>query len=302
MYKRILVPLDGSKLAEQVLPYVKVIGKLPGSRIELFRAVESSPRDLEDPKHGVYSHSTASGIQSRVEAWLETIAQPMRQEGLTVTCTAIVGDPAHCIVDEAKKEPSSLIAMTTHGRTGLARWMLGSVTDKVLRTAVNPLLIIRSQDHEADTPEIALKEVIVPLDGSQVAEQVLDNVTPIAVALGLVVTMVRVIPPEGYYFGYMDYAARYYGDVAPAEDATHQAATYLSKVAEPVREAGVAEVRELLLRGNPATAIIDLAQATPDNLVAMTTHGRSGVRRWLLGSVTDRVVRHSGDPVLVIRA
>jgi nucleotide-binding universal stress UspA family protein len=134
------------------------------------------------------------------------------------------------------------------------------------------------------------------------AEQVLPHLTPLAKALGLRVTLVRVIPPEGLHFGLRDYPAGYSEDVLFEEETEKHAADYLHRISSRLREDGLTAVEECVLRGNPAEAIVDLAKATPDTLVAMTTHGRSGMGRWVLGSVTDRIVRHSGNPVLVVRA
>ena len=113
MYQRILVPLDGSNLAEQALPYVRVLGRKPGSRVELFGVV---------PKHCVYDRSIASGSLNRANDYLKTVALPMREYGLEVTTTACEGDPADCIVTEAEKEPSTLITMSIHGRTSVRRY------------------------------------------------------------------------------------------------------------------------------------------------------------------------------------
>ena len=301
MYDRILVPLDGSKLAEQVLPYVKLIGKRLDAQIELFQAVASPPLDLADPQHGVYIDTIAAGLLNRAETELQTAAEPLRQDGLTVTCRATMDNPAEGIVAEAEKDPSTLIAMSTHGRSGLARWVLGSVTDKVLHAATNPLLIVRSREKEIYTPDVELREVIVPLDGSDLAEKVLPHVAAIAKSLDLAVTLVRVTPPVGSFYGHMDLITSSQQATLNTE-ADIRARAYLNEIEGRVREGGVGEVKNLYIHGNPPEVIVDLARGTAHSLVAMTTHGRSGVGRWLLGSVTDRVVRHSGDPVLVIRA
>jgi nucleotide-binding universal stress UspA family protein len=188
--------------------------------------------------------------------------------------------------------------MSTHGRSGIARWALGSVTDKVIHTSTSPLLIIRSQEQEkasrgsASSAEAKLDTLIVPLDGSPLAEQVLPHTVALAKALALRVLLVRVpfVPIAGYLPGYKD--------LPEIEEA--QAKEYLYKVSGNLGQQGLPSVEVRLLHGNAAGAIVDLARETPNSLVTMTTHGRSGVGRWVLGSVTGRVVRHSGVPVLVV--
>jgi nucleotide-binding universal stress UspA family protein len=152
-----------------------------------------------------------------------------------------------------------------------------------------------------------LSTILVPLDGSEIAEKVLPTVISIAVRLRLAVVLVRVLvriffePPEAVLpvFGtHMPNQTQLWADASSA------ATTYLNEKVEQLRAEGLSDVASVLIDGSvegAAGAIIDLARRTPDNLVAMSTRGKSGLRPWLIGSVTERVVRHSSDPVLVIR-
>jgi nucleotide-binding universal stress UspA family protein len=233
---------------------------------------------------------------------------PLRQNGLSVSSTVCEGSPAPAIASEAVKEPDTLIAMTTHGRSGIGRWLLGSVTDKVLRATTNPLLVVRAYDQENPPEAVQLQSIIVPLDGSLLAEQVLPHAASLARALKLRVLLVRANPSLGEYHKYVEHypldssstISRMYEEFFREEDA--RAMEYLHRVKEKLNQRRVFSVEERLLKGHAAEAIVELARETPHSLVAMTTHGRSGIGRWLLGSVTDRVVRHSRDPVLVVRA
>jgi nucleotide-binding universal stress UspA family protein len=199
--------------------------------------------------------------------------------------------------------------MSTHGRSGLSRWFLGSVTDKVLHTATNPLLVIRSEEESYSPTEVKLDTIIVPLDQSEISRQVLPHVGALCGSNRFKVILVEVTPSEGEYHRYMysrplDASVTIY--TGPYEEfskaAEAAAMEHLHGVKEELRGQGISRVEERLLHGNPASAIVDFARETPHNLVAMTTHGRSGVGRWALGSVTDKVVRQSGNPVLVVRA
>jgi nucleotide-binding universal stress UspA family protein len=309
MYRRILVPLDGSPLAEQVLAWVGILAKGMQSQVELLRVVEPPPQDLPDSAHGIDPHRLFASIASHAQDYLEGLAIPLRQNGLSVSSIVREGSPASSIANEGAKEPDTLITMTTHGRSGISRWLLGSVTDKVLHATTNPLLMVRAYDQENPPEAVNLQTIIVPLDGSSLAEQVLPHAASLARALKLRVLLVRVTPSLGEYQRYLeDYPldssstvySGMYEELSREEDAL--AMQYLHQVQEKLNNQGVSSVEERLLKGHAADAIVSLARETPHSLVAMTSHGRSGVGRWLLGSVADRVVHHSRDLVLVIRA
>ena len=182
--------------------------------------------------------------------------------------------------------------ISSHGRSGVTRWAMGSVAEKVLQATNTPLLIIRDQTGEGMSsiegdkhPEdwstlLNVSNIIVPLDGSPLSEQVIPHATALANSLGVPVTPVRV-------------------SNSPSDDAEN--IEYLKNVAKGIRDAGLQSNDGQVLQGNPATAIIQMTETTSNSLVAMTTRGRSGIQRWVMGSVTDRVVRHSSSPALVIR-
>ena len=302
MYSRILVPLDGSPLAEQVLPYVRQVATALKSPVELLRVMEPMPAGLANPRRGVYVDKTTGTMRHHDQDYLDELASPLKEAGVDASCGIREGDAAVQIVKEAERKPGTLIAMSTHGRSGIARWVFGSVTDRVLHTTTSPLLVVRSHEEENAFPDTALKTVIVPLDGSDMAEQVLPHVAALAKAAALKVVLLRVIPTIAYAYAYSDvsYSSRVNDDLLSSLE--EEAASYLNEVRERLLKQGVATVEERMLRGQPGGSIVDTALDTPDHLVAMTTHGRSGLGRWVMGSVADRVVRHSGGPVLVIRA
>ena len=277
MYTRILVPLDGSKLAEQVLPHVKRLASAFELHMELLSTF-SPPFIYRGPNPSSFPHQIEDNIRAHSMDYLHSIKSSLVDLGVPVSCTVRLGEPASWIVTEAEKEADTLIAMSTHGRSGITRWVLGSVADKVLHDTTAPVLFLKSQDEDTPTEEASLTSVIVPLDGSSLAEQVLPHVVALAQALRLSVTLVRV--------------SSHHGEA--------EASGYLQEIGGKLRQQGVSSVKELVLNGHPATAIVDIARDIPNNLVTMTTHGHSGIGRWILGSVTDRVVRHSGSPVLVV--
>jgi len=299
MYKRILVPLDGSELAERVIPYAVSIANAMSSQVSLLRIFDSVPEQWADPTHGRYLDQLTSSFRNEAVNYLERIATPLRREGITVTCSAHEGNPSELIINESSQEADTLIAMSTHGRSGINRWVMGSVTDKVLHGVNEPLLIVRSQE---GSPPASIKanNIILPLDGSALSEQVLPHAVSLAKALGASVTLLRSTDISYYTQMGEDYPASMYEDLI--QEATVEAEEYLKRISEQLSNEGVGESQSYVRQGEAASTILDLAGDSPSTLVAMCTHGRSGVGRMVLGSVTDRVVRHSNRPVLVIRA
>jgi nucleotide-binding universal stress UspA family protein len=306
MYDRILVPLDGSGLAEQVLLFVTRISLGMGIPIHLIQVVHTVPEDMADPVHGLYRSSITDGMHDEAIDYLNSIKR--KTAGAEITCEALEGNVSSIIIEEAAKTPGSLVAMSTHGRSGVARWLLGSVTDNVLRHTKNPMLIDHGHREGEPESDTNLSTIIIPMDGSPMAEEVIPHVAALANALDLEVTLLhasataeefgsitgfrRLDGVSGGYFQNFEDMAR---------DARNQAIDYLNGMEDKLRKQGVTTIESRIERGPAADVIVDAALDTPDNLVAMTTHGRSGPARWTLGSVADRVVRHSGEPVLVVR-
>ena len=308
MYRRILVPLDGSKLAEQVIPYVRFLAKDMGLPVHLVEVVDASHGEANvDPRRSGQGDRQGGSRKEDAQAYLQGVERALGDLGVKSSVAVHEGSPAQRIVEEAEKEPSTLVAMCTHGRSGIGRWLMGSVTDKVLHAASSPFLVARARSPEDIPQEIKLGTVIVPLDGSKLSEEVLPHVVSLAGPRGLRVLAAMATPSEGEYYRYMNVQMDSISTVytGPYEEfsrrAEAEAMEYLHQVREDLLREGLPRVEERLLHGHPAEAIIELARQTSDSLVAMTTHGRSGLGRWVLGSVTDRVVQHSGGPVLVIR-
>lgn len=158
---------------------------------------------------------------------------------------------------------------------------MGSVTDKILHAISNPLLIVRGKADETAPATAKFESIIVPLDGSELAERVLPHAVNLSKALSIPIRLISVIP----------------SDQSHAHEEDH-----LSRLGERLVSEGAHSAVVKVAHGDPAHAIVDMTSEFPDALVAMTTHGRSGVGRWVMGSVTDRVVRYAAGPVLVCRA
>ena len=228
--------------------------------------------------------------------------------GVEITCDAHEGDAVTHIIEEADKSPESLVAMSSHGRSGITRLLMGSITDKALHHTKNAMLIFREHRDGDPEPDTKLETIIVPLDGSPTAEQVLPHVAALALALNLKVTLLRAAATAEHFSGVTGVhqingisGLHFQNFETMTQAAGNQASEYITEQENSLRRQGIASVDHKIIPGSAANVIVDVALETPDNLVAMTAHGHSGPGRWTLGSVTDRVVRHSGDPVLVIR-
>jgi nucleotide-binding universal stress UspA family protein len=293
VYTKIIVPLDGSLVAEGILPYVRTIARASNAAVELLNVLTPVVLDAFcDAEHDYDFEDVEADMRARALAYLRPIAATMPHP-LSVECAVRVGEPAVVIVEEAGAD--ALVIMATHGRSGAGRWLLGSVADKVVHSIRTHLLLARAGD-QIQSKEALLKTVVVPLDGSSMAEKVLPAATALAKIMHLEIVLLRVYSVANSFYasdGYVPDMSRF------IERVKEDADSYLNKVAEGLKHEGLRRVSCVLREGDGAAKIIDYAREKMENLVVMSTHGRSGIRR-LMGTVTDRVVRYSWDPVLII--
>ncbi len=305
MFDRVLVPLDGSRLAKAILPYVsELVGRL-GARVVLLSVVGSKwpsmqGRVVEGPGQAAGEQMTREELARRAEAQARAYLERVKAS-LPARTEAVVafGRPAETIVQEQERLGCDLIAMSTHGRTGVQRGILGSVTDKVLHSTTVPMLVFRPPDEgQAVQSGASISTVVVPLDGSELSESVLPYAEELARRLGLEIVLVESVSlmTEDVFFG------EFYFNPTPIErELLIEADRYLKGLAQRLQTRGL-RARASALMDVPARAIVRFARETPGSIIAMSTRGRSGVTRWLLGSVTENVVRGSGVPVLVVPA
>jgi nucleotide-binding universal stress UspA family protein len=291
--------LDGSKTAEKALPYARSLARSLKLPVELLAVVDIA----ELAAH--LSAANARHMDAMVESELKRSAEYLSGivktfEQTSVICTVDKGSADEVIVQRAAAEKATLITMATHGRSGLNRWLLGSVAEKVLRATVNPLLLVRAGEQAESVGYASLKSVVVPLDGSALAEGALPAASELAKTLDLEITLLRTCEvPASAYYGTEDYLPSY---EELKQRIKEEAVNYLDGKLAALKAQGLIKVFSAVMQGPAAEEIIEYARARSGTLIAMCTHGRSGVRRWVLGSVTEKVVRHSGDPVLVISA
>ncbi len=268
MYDRILIPLDGSRFGEEIVPYAVGLARPVGARVTLLRAVQRQ-----------------EGLAT-AEEYVSDLASRLGAEGKVAGPPA---DPATTIVRELEQEPGTLVAMTTHGRTGLLETALGSVVRSVVQDAPRPVLLHRPRggDRAPDIDrEVAIATVVAPLDGSAFSERMLPHAVGIAQAVKAALTLVQVLPP-----------AFDRPPLAPAGDVLES--TYVRRWARRIREEHGIEVEWDVLHGEPADAICRYLEDRSDALLAMSSHARPRLKETVLGSVTRECVRRSGVPVLV---
>lgn len=313
MKDQILVPLDGSELAERVLPTAISFAHITGSSVVLLHAM--STLSVAETIGGIFP-ATPSVWENwddearSAQTYLEGIANKLIALKLTVQTVVVEGQAATAIVKYAKDHPSvRLIAMATHGRSGLGRLVLGSVADRVLHLSPVPTLLVRiaGPGHhdtlvldQTDAVRVNYRTILVPLDSSRLAEQALGHAVGLASKMDTTLLLVTALPvaQEGASLS-DEYVPVLLEEVQRSE--SNRLKTYLLGVAQKLRNRGL-KVETETPTGTPATAVLRSALKTQTDLIVMTTHGRSGLERLWLGSVAASIVHQSTCPVLLIRA
>lgn len=298
MYTRLLIPLDGSSTAEQVIPYARTLARAFRLPVELLAVIDVAAL-LTSLERARRFDNLAEEESRKSNAYLEEVER--RFTGSRVKRAVEQGSAAEVIIQKAAEAPSTLIAMTTHGRSGIRRWLLGSVAEKVLRATTNPLLLVRAVEEGSVEGEATLKSLVLPLDGSELAERVLPLAAEIANKLRMEIFLLRAYtnPYSAFAGGRGKYAVNVDDLLESVRD---EAREYLEDKINYLRKQRVEEIAYVLEEGAAADTIISVAGHTPQSLVVMASHGRSGVKRWALGSVAETVIRHSSVPVLVVRS
>jgi nucleotide-binding universal stress UspA family protein len=300
MLRSILVPLDGSPFAEHALPLAIHLAKRAAAVLHL---VQVHVPVLAIESVNLLDDRLDATLFEREREYLEGVVRRVKDHvNVPVRSAQPIGGVAEQLIDEARRSSADLIVMTTHGRGALSRFWLGSIADETIRHGPAPVLLVRPGDAPVDfdaAPTIG--RILVPLDGAPAAERVLIPAVDIAGLTQAEFTLLEVIPPVpvlGYDLG--GYAAAG-TDLALLERLEANAHTYLDRAKEWLRARGFRADARVIINEQPAVAILDEAKACACDLIAIETHGRSGLSRMLLGSVADKVVRGTGACVLVHR-
>lgn len=308
MFKRILVPLDGSARAEEALPVAARLARASGGSIHLLEVV-SPPLDYGGG-YALAPMMSGEVIESEIEAasdYLKTVAGSPELAGIPTAIEVSFGLPGQYILAAAASGEVDLIVLRSHGRTGFARWALGSVAHTLAHESTVPTLVLRegkavSLLREPDaTPSL---RALVPLDGSQLAETALapalDLVEALAAPAQATLRLVQVVKrfessgEEGFVRELN-------------EEAVERAGDYLVQVVESRRDTALAHHLSLTssveVAQDVASALVSVAEGQGDgcDLIAMSTHGRQGLQRWVMGSVTERILNTTRLPMLIVR-
>ena len=298
MFRNILVPLDGSDLAEDAIGMAAAIARRSRATIDLLM--------VHEPVLGVSDVGWNEKQIVAEQRYLRNIAAELQSwAGLSPRQPLVRGKPADLIAVRAVDCGADLIVMTSHGRTGWSRAWIGSVADAVVRSSNVPVLMLKPSELRQNRRALhkSVDRIVVPLDGSAVAMEVFAAVRDLATCWDARVELVRVVAPvplllpgEGYSF-----ALPTIPDAEATEGVRREAVVQLDRDADAFRNAGI-EVGEplVVVSTKPAQAIVDFASAREAKMIAMATHGR-GHSRLLVGSITDKVRRATELPVLVYR-
>ncbi|MFQ5874369.1 MAG: universal stress protein [Dehalococcoidia bacterium] len=303
-YERILVPLDGSATAEEIIPYVLRLARDFNFSITLFHVLRGRGKGQADEGF-IFDDGFRAELKTLAGEYLARVAKRLRSQGLTVNTVVAFGSVATRIGGFAKRNRYDLIAMSTRGHSGVKRWAYGSIANKVLHSTDLPLLLIRPERTKESLPENgSFQKVLVPLDGSELAEAVLPTVRMLSTKAGYDLTFMRVVSPVSIAAGIgglgVSFPSHYLADTADIDKHYKEiAADYLKGLKWELMAMGLTP-EAMVAEGDPAEQIINMSQQMDRPLIVMATHGRSGVSRWVLGSVTDRVLRGCSNPVLLI--
>jgi nucleotide-binding universal stress UspA family protein len=299
--QHILVPLDGSARAEAVLPHAERFARLSGSALTLLHVAT----ELERSQTLFWVATAPAELRQQWEraaltethSYLAALAGRLQASGLSVRTEVLAAeDAAEAIVAVARADPELLlVAMATHGRGGLGRWVVGSVAAQVVRAAPKPMLLVRACEHAAPPPMTPYRTIVIPLDGSELAEQAVAEALRLPGVAEATLVLVGAAP------GQLD-SARYAAEPAGPHmpDATDPFERYLQRVAQRLEAEGFT-ARARLVFGTPADAILRAGSEELADLIVMASHGRNGVSRLVLGSVAEEIVRHADLPVVLVR-
>jgi nucleotide-binding universal stress UspA family protein len=286
MFERILVPLDGSENAEIVFPYCADLAAKFASTITLVTVSEATTVDI-DHLYRTYLEHARGKMRRQLEA-------SMAPDTVTLESEVLFGDPAREILRTAEEKDARLILLASHGTSAEGPWLLGHIAAKVLRATKRPVMLIRER-----LPEVVLQQrkllrrILVPLDGSEIGEAALCYAVALAEKTSAEIALLEIFE-QGRGFGAS--GARY--RIPEDESVRKSLLSYLDHVAGPIKNGGL-KVSTTVLFGKAAENIVDYADKNEIDLIALSTHGRSGLGRWVFGNVTDKIL-HTGDVAVLV--
>lgn len=297
MVDRILVPLDGTDFSEHALAVAISVAKRSGAAVSLATVEVPPPMAFPDVNF-------LEPLTEAERAYLEGVADRVRAAGIAdVSVEVLTGNAPEALETHRKAMGAELTVMATHGRGPLSRAWLGSVADTFVRSTSAPVLMVRPRKGaEVDLGQLpAFEHVMLTLDGSKLSESAIDPATSLTRLFGSRLTLVRVVeyPHETESVYLPDAVEAIHDRLEQSREATHEE---LERVAARLAKEGLEVGRESRVVNHAAGGILDVADELGADLIVMASHGRGGLGRALLGSVTDKVMRGSDRPVLIVRA
>ena len=295
------------------MPYVEALARASDAVVTLVRVVpnpsadsaQQPPPDDDEPEERESSPRVFAALlespredrnrRHEAEHYLDLIAARLVENKVRSETALGFGDPAQFIIDEAIARNVDLIILGTHGRSGLGRWIYGSVADQVTRHAHVPVLLVPNNSRA--WPRTRSPRILVPLDGSPVANEAIASAKELAEVLGAEITLVGAVPPPIYAYTYTDMPQELPEQLDDEQAALHR---YLEEVANDLRTTGRI-VRTEVAFDAPVSAISDVAREKEIDVIVMSTHGSGGVTRLVMGSVANGVIRRANVPVVVVR-
>jgi nucleotide-binding universal stress UspA family protein len=299
MFRSVLVPLDGSSFAERALPLAASIARATRAKLRLV-LVHQPPSAPADRGTARLATSVDLMLRKAERDYLRTRVGELREKsGGQIVGVTLPGPVVPTLLRYVSEIGADLVVMTTHGRGGIQRAWLGSIADQLLRSLEIPLILVPPAENESPAPADSA-EILVALDGSRLAEGVIEPAAALGEALGVPLGLLQVVPPV---------AAR--GEAAFALPSRHdegltamrrdEAKDYLTGVTERLRDQGLTAGSAAVVGAPVADTILEIARSRSVAMLAIATHGRGGLRRLILGSVADKLVRGTEKPVLVVR-
>jgi nucleotide-binding universal stress UspA family protein len=288
MLDHILVPLDGSALGAMALPYAKELGAAFDSEIHLVSVSEGRPAEY------------CRLLQAYLEKAAEQLRLDMNTEAPAVKVALLDGAPADRILDYAREQKMDLIITVSHGHSGILPWTMGSTAYKIVHGARVSVLLVRASIFKKKRGLVnVFRRILLPLDGSAASEQALPYALELAKKLKSQLTLLSVVEPgqRVHTIGGQDYIQFSEQFVSAQKD---ELSSYLERTVRALEEHHI-QVRRELRTGNAAEEIIKSAKEGKMRLVVMTCHGKSGLREWVFGSVSNKVLHHGKTPLLLVR-
>jgi nucleotide-binding universal stress UspA family protein len=281
VFKKILVALDGSQLAEGVLPYTTDLATRFNSHVHLVSVISDSER--------------GQGLDRVFDAYLSRVTTNFKENGSNAKTTLLFGNPTSEILNYSEKHGIDLITLTSLGKGGVGRWNLGSVAEKISEASKSPVLLVPvNGGKQASGPFFT--RILVPVDISDLGGAALPCVFAIGPKANSSVTLLYV---ESKPYTPTELSRKYYTETA--EYLRKGAREYLDKTARELKTEGVEAIYDIV-SGDPAEEILNYAVSKKSDLIAISTHGRSGIVRWALGSVANKVLHSTVIPLLLVRA